>query len=49
MQLTVTLVIEGILAILKVILVHSSAFPQAKDCDIHNYGGHNSEYIWDHE
>ena len=49
MQLTITLVIEGILAILQVILVHSSAFPKAKDRNVHDNGGHDCEYIWDQE
>ena len=49
MQLTVTLIIERILAVLEVILVHSSAFPQAEDWYVHNNGGHDCEHIRDQE
>ena len=49
MQLTVALVIEWILAVLEIILVHSSTFPQAKDWYVHNNGGNDCEHIRDQE
>ena len=45
MQLTITLVIEWILAVLEIILVHSCAFPQAEDWYVHNNGGDDCEHI----